>query len=226
MRHKRKKQLSFERSLPSFAIEQPVEGQMEVSGLFCIEPSRVAVEVSTTLGGTTDIEVCAGSTFQEMFSELACTNYEIDDVIAFLKQQPEWEEIEDRIKNEATASVEKQKKEEEDRKNRDKQHLEWLSQILASDPSNRYQFGWRRIFSSERAIRVFLRVDKQEHSISEMFGAKPYDVAFDSVKNEFEGKIDLPSASNGNPSNWTDTFPHKFKVGVDPVGIAYLQRIP
>ena len=174
---------------------------MEVSGLFCIEPSRVAVEVSTTLGGTTDIEVCAGSTFQEMFSELACTNYEIDDVIAFLKQQPEWEEIEDRIKNEATASAEKQKKEEEDRKNRDKQHLEWLSQILASDPSNRYQFGWRRIFTSERAIRVFLRVDKQEHSISEMFGAKPYDVAFDSVKNEFEGKIDLPSASNGNPSN-------------------------
>lgn len=200
---------------------------MEVSGLFCIEPSGVAVEVSTTLGGTTDIDFCAGSTFQEMFSELAYTNYESEDVLSFLKQQPEWEQIEERIKNEEAAAAEQQKKEAEDRKKRDEQHLEWLSQILASDPSNRYQFGWRRIFTSERAIRVFVRVDNQEHSISEMFGAKPYDVVFDSVKNEFKGKIDLPGvSSNGNPSKWTKTFPHEFNVGVDPVGIAYLQRIP
>jgi len=200
---------------------------MEVSGLFFIDPSSVAVEVSTTLGGITDIEFCAGSTFQEMFSVLACTNYDIEKVLEFLKQQPEWDEIEERMKNEAAASAEQQKKKEEDRKKRDEQHLEWLSQILASDPSNRYQFGWRRIFTSERAIRVYVRVDNQEHSISEMFGAKTYDVVFDSVKNEFGGKIDLPSpSSNGNPSKWTETFPHSFRVGVDPVGIAYLQRIP
>ena len=199
---------------------------MEVSGLFCIEPSRVAVEVSTTMGGITDIEFCAGSNFQEMFSELACTKYEIEKVLEFLKQEPEWDKIEERIKSEASASAEKQKKEEEDRKNRDKQHLEWLSQILASDPSNRYQFGWRRIFTSERAIRVFLRVDNQEHSISEMFGANPYDVAFDSVKNEFEGKIDLPSSSsNGEPSKWTETFPHSFHVGVEPLKLNSLKII-
>jgi len=226
MRHTRNKPLSFERSLPSFSVEQPVEGQMEVSGLFSIDPSGVAVEVSTTLGGITDMEFCAGSTFQEMFSVLACTNYDIAKVLEFLKQQPEWEQIEERIKNEKAAAAEQQKKEAEDRKKRDEQHLEWLSQTLASDPSNRYQFGWRRIFTSERAIRVFVRVDNQEHSISEMFGAKPYDVAFDSVKNEFEGKIDLPSASsNGSPSKWNETFPHKFKVGVDPVEITYLRRI-
>ena len=226
MRHKRKKRLSFERSLPSFSIEQPVEGRMEVSGLLSIEPSSVTVEVSTTLNGITDIEVCSGSTFQEMFSELACTNYEIEKVLEFLKQQPEWDKIEERIKSEASASAEKQKKEEEDRKNRDKQHLKWLSQILASDPSNRYQFGWRRIFTSVRAIRVFLRVDNQEYSISEMFGAKPYDVAFDSVKNEFEGKIDLPSSSsNGEPSKWTETFPHSFHVGVEPLKLNSLKII-
>ncbi len=199
---------------------------MEVSGLFFIDPSSVAAEVSTTLGGITDIEYCAGSTFQEMFSVLACTNYDIEKVLEFLKQQPEWDKIEERMKSEAAAATQQQKKEAEDRKKRDEQHLEWLSQILASDPSNRYQFGWRRIFTSERAIRVYVRVDNQEHSISEMFGAKPYDVVFDSVKNEFEGKIDLPSASsNGNPSNWTGTFPHKFKVGVDPIGVVFLQKI-
>ena len=225
MRHKRKKSLSFERSLPLISIDQPVEGRMEISGLFSIDPSSVAIEVSTSLGGVTDIEVCSGSTFNEMFCKLASTNYGIADVLGFLKQQPEWEEIEERIKSEETTSAEQQMNEEADRKEGGKLRLEWLSQILAIDPSSRYQFGWRRIFTSERAIRVFVLADNQEHPIAEMFGAKPYDVAFDSVKNEFEGKINLPNASlNGNPSKWTQTFPHTFRVGVEPVEITFLQK--
>jgi len=225
MRHKTKKPLSFERSLPLISIDQAVEGRMEISALFSIDPSSVAIEVSTSLDGVTDIEVCSGSTFNEMFCKLASTNYGIADVLGFLKQQPEWEEIEERIKSEETASAEQQKNEEADRKEREKLRLEWLSQILAIDPSSRYQFGWRRIFTSERAIRVFVLVDNREHPIAEMFGAKPYDVTFDSVKNEFEGKINLPDASlNGNPSKWTQTFPHTFRVGVEPVEITFLQK--
>lgn len=164
-------------------------------------------------------------TKNQMFCKLASTNYGIADVLGFLKQQPEWEEIEERIKSEETASAEQQKNEEADRKEGEKLRLEWLSQILAIDPSSRYQFGWRRIFTSERAIRVFVLADNQEHPIAEMFGAKPYDVTFDSVKNEFEGKINLPNASlNGNPSKWTQTFPHIFRVGVEPVEITFLQK--
>ncbi len=78
---------------------------MEVSGLFSIEPSIVSVQVSTTLNGTTDIDFCAGSTFQEMFSELAYTNYAIEDILEFLKQQPEWDEIEERINSEELAAI-------------------------------------------------------------------------------------------------------------------------
>jgi hypothetical protein len=97
---------------------------MEISALFSIDPSSVAIEVSTSLDGVTDIEVCSGSTFNEMFCKLASTNYGIADVLGFLKQQPEWEEIEERIKSEETASAEQQKNEEADRKEREKLRLE------------------------------------------------------------------------------------------------------
>jgi hypothetical protein len=221
---RRKRQRSvIEEGLPSRSVLSCHGESMEVNGSYSITQEGIAVIVETTVNGEKSSDACSGRTFQEVLSELAATNYGPEAFLEALRALPEWDQLEARMKQEELESEERLDQARAAAAEKQRLHEASLGQIVARSADGRFQMGWRRIWHSERAIRVVVTVNGREDSIAELFGAKPTSVTFDERAEEFQGQIVLPTKPGSAGAPAQELKRHRFRVGVQPPKLRSLE---
>lgn len=217
-----RQRIIIEGELPSRRVPSCCGELMEVSGSYSISKESINVIVETTVNGESDSESYYGNNFREVLSELAGSNYGPGAFVDALRPLPDWKEILTRI-NQEEAAAELQSKQvrviEAEKRIRAQAYF---GQIVSSSQDGRYQMGWRRIWSSNRAIRVVVLVDGVEQIVGGLFGSQPVSVNFDEQVSEFQGQIELPIEASQSSKALREFKLHCFRVGVEPVELLSL----
>lgn len=211
--------------LPPITVMSSHGDSMEVSGSASISTDEILVVVETVVFGESDSEACSGSTFSEVFSQLDGTNYDSEAFLSVLKTLPEWGEIERRIAAEELVHDSKVLQAINERAEREVQEHKWLGQVVAQSCDGNYRMAWRRVWHSERAIEVIVLIDGTQHAIADLFGARPFQVAFDERREVFEGRIRLPDKAGGPTADGVQPILYRFVVGVVPLELRYLRPV-
>ena len=212
----------IEGELPSRCVPSCCGEFMNVSGRFSISEDSINVVVETTVYGESDSESYYGNTFREVLSELAGSNYRPGAFVDALQALPDWKEILTRMNQEEAAAELQSKQVRVIETEKRISEQAYFGQIVASSQDGRYQMGWRRILSSNRAIRVVVLVDGIEHIVGGLFGSQPVSVNFDEQVSEFQGQIELPIEASQSSKALREFKLHCFRVGVEPVELLSL----
>ena len=212
----------IEGELPSRHVPSCCGDLMEVSGSYSISKYSINVIVETTVNGESDSESYCGNTFREVLSELARSNYGPGAFVDALRALPDWKEVLTRMNQEEEAAELEAKKVRFIEVEKRISEQAYFGQILASSHDGKYRMGWRRIWSSNSAIRVVVIIDGIEHVVDGLFGSKPFSVNFDEQDLEFKGQIELPLDGPLSSKHSSDLKVHYFRVGVGPVELLSL----
>jgi len=212
----------IEGELPSRCVPSCSGEFMNVSGSFSISDESINVVVETTVYGESDSESYYGKTFREVLAELAGSNYGPGAFVDALRALPDWKKVLARINQEDEAAELQSKQVRVIEAEKRISEQAYFGQVVSSSQDGRYQMGWRRIWSSNRAIRVVVLVDGIEHIVGGLFGSQPVSVNFDDQVSEFQGQIELPIEASQSSKALREFKLHCFRVGVEPVELLSL----